>query len=66
MRLLVKAVCIIMLLMLIASAQPNVGNTVLPGNDFTMYSYVTPEQTWNLDQHHDGNSVVALITGSIC
>jgi len=66
MKLLVKAIGVILLLTFIASAQPNAGDQVLPNNDFTMYSYLTPEQTWNLDQHHDGNTVVALITGSIC
>ncbi len=66
MKLLVKAVCIVTLLIAIASAQPNTGDQVLPSHDFTMYSYLTPDQPWNLAQHHDGNTCVALITGSIC
>ena len=66
MKLLVKAVCIVALFVTIASAQPNTGDQVLPNHDFTMYNYLAPDQPWNLAQHHDENTCVALITGSIC
>ncbi len=65
MKRLVKAICIIMLFLTMVSAVPRPGETVLPGHDFSLYNYETGKK-WNLAQHHDGNSVVALITGSIC
>lgn len=65
MKLLVKAVVIALLCIAFLYAVPKKGSSVLPQGDFNMHDHIT-KTNWGLSQHMDGNTVIGLITGSIC
>ncbi len=65
MKLLLKAVFVLLICMAVLYAVPRVGSKVLPSGAFDMHDYVT-KKNWNLEQHMDGNTVIGIITGSIC
>lgn len=65
MKLLIKAGVLALLCITFLYAVPSKGSTVLPKGEFNMHDYVT-KKNWNLSQHMDDNTVIGLITGSIC